>query len=211
MPTIEQARAWYSDSDPTHDFSHIMRVLTLARRLALAEGADVEIVEAAALLHDAHGSDPAVKDVRANHHEGSAEFAALVLLAEGWMPERIAAVQECIRTHRYRAGGSPETLEAKVLFDADKLDAMGAIGAARALAFAARTGQPFYAEPSERFLSSGVLEDREPHSAYHEHVFKLSKLKGRLHTRSAQALADGRDRFLADFFKRLGEEFRGEA
>ena len=55
MPTIEQARAWYTDSDPVHDFDHVLRVYRLAERLAEAEGADLTIVRAAALLHDAEG------------------------------------------------------------------------------------------------------------------------------------------------------------
>ncbi|MBI3159502.1 MAG: HD domain-containing protein [Chloroflexi bacterium] len=211
MPTSEQARAWYTDNDPTHDFAHILRVLALARHIAAAEGADIEIVEAAVLLHDAQGSDPGQAQARASHHEGSAEFAGVVLAAEDWPPARIAAVQACIRTHRYRTGEVPESLEAKVLFDADKLDAIGAIGAARALAFAARSGQPFYQEPSERFRATGELEEGEARSAYHEYVFKLGRLRDRLHTRTAREIANRRHKFLSDFFTQLGQEMRGEA
>lgn len=210
MPTIEQARAWYSDEDPTHDFSHILRVHTLAMQIAEAEGADRAIVSAAALLHDAEGSDPGRVAARANHHEASADFAGEALAAEGWPPERIVAVQECIRTHRYRSGEAPETLEAQVLFDADKLDSIGAIGAARALAFAARSGQPFYLEPSAQFRAEGRLETGEPHSAYHEYIFKLQNIPGRLFTESARRIAAGRQAALAAYFEQLGAELRGE-
>src|SRR5512137_2158955 len=101
MPTIEQARAWYTASDPVHDFEHVLRVCYMAKRLAEAEGSDLEIVRAAALLHDAEGATPG-HESRADHHHASAEFAAQVLAAEGWDAERIAAVQHCIRGHRYR-------------------------------------------------------------------------------------------------------------
>ena len=106
MPTIEQARAWYSQADPVHDFDHVLRVYTMAERLAEAEGADLDIVRAAALLHDAEGSAPGGEgSQRASHHQASAVFAA---------------VQHAIRAHRFRYDSEPpQTIEAKVLFDAD--------------------------------------------------------------------------------------------
>ena len=215
MPTIDQARAWYADADPVHDFSHILRVLALAERLAQAEGADLAIVRAAALLHDAHGAAPsggpaAAAERRASHHLDSAEFAQQVLAAEGWPPERIAAVQHCIRAHRFRGTERPETVEAKVLFDSDKLDVLGAIGAARAVAYAALAGQPLTGEPSARFQATGEKEPGEAHTPYHEFLFKLSKIKDRLHTPAARALAEARQRYLGEFFDRLRAETRGE-
>jgi uncharacterized protein len=215
MLTLEAARAWYALDDPVHGFDHVLRVYYMAERLAFAEGSDVEIVRAAALLHDANASGIAVQGeeaTRINHHQASAEFAARLLEAEGWPPERIAAVQHCIRAHRFRrAGEPPQTLEAKVLFDADKLDAIGAIGVARAIAYAVQAGKPIYAAPSARFLKTGQLEPGEAHSAYHEYQFKLRKLKERLFTASALALAEQRHRFLETFFSQLEAEARGEA
>ncbi len=212
MPTIEQARAWYTQADPVHDFDHVLRVYRMAERLARAEGGDLEIVRAAALLHDAQGSAPggAVEE-RANHHHSSAEFAAAVLRAEGWPAARIAAVQHCIRAHRFRDNSEPPaTLEARILFDADKLDVIGAIGAARTIAYAVLDGQPVYAQPSQRFLRTGEKEPGEPHSSYHEYLFKLSKIKDRLFTPTARALAAERDAYLAEFYRRLGAEMQGE-
>ena len=72
MPTIEQASQWYPKNDPVHGLDHVLRVTRMAEQLALAEGADLEIVRAAALLHDAEGSAPHVDNHRANHHEASA-------------------------------------------------------------------------------------------------------------------------------------------
>lgn len=211
MPTIEQARAWYTASDPVHDFDHILRVYRLAERLARAEGADLEIVRAAALLHDAGGSDPADAAKRASHQHASAEFAAEVLSAEGWPSQRIAAVQHCIRAHRFRdTSEPPQTLEAQVIFDADKLDAIGAVGVARVIAYSARQPRPFYVPPSEQFLKTGQKTPGEPHSSYHEHLFKLSKIKERMFTQTGRAIAAERHRYLDDFFKRLIAEWNGE-
>ena len=210
MPTIEQAREWYAGADPIHGFDHVLRVYRLAERLGQAEGADMEILRAAALLHDAQGSAPGSAE-RASHHQRSADLAARVLSEEGWSEERIAAVQHCIRAHRFRGGGDrPETIEAKVLFDADKLDVLGAVGAARTVGYAALSGNPAYAEPSARFLTSGEKEPGEPHSAYHEYIFKLSKITARLFTAGAREMAKERERYLREFFERYRLEMDGE-
>ena len=214
MPTIESARPWYPSSDPVHGFEHVLRVYRLAERLAQSEGADLEIVRAAALLHDVTKYQSSEDDSQARpaHHLASADFAEGVLRAESWPAERIAAVQHCIRAHRFRDDSEqPQTIEAKVLFDADKLDAIGAIGVARAIAYALRDGQPVYFQPSESFLVSGELQPGEPHSAYHEYHFKLSKLKDRLYTASARLLAEKRHRFMTDFFAQLAAELDGTA
>lgn len=210
MPTLDQARGWYAAADPVHDFSHVLRVYHMAERLAAAEGGDLDIIRAAALLHDADGSAPG-SDTRASHHHRSADFAAQVLELEGWTAEKIAAVQHCIRGHRFRSDGeAPRTIEAKIIFDADKLDVLGAVGAARTLVYAALNQQPFYADPSAGFLETGVKDPGEPHSAYHEYVFKLCKIKARLYTPTARQLAEERDAYLRAFFEQLGKEFSGE-
>ena len=210
MLTFDQAREWYKDTDPVHDFSHIERVYRMAERLARAEGADLEIVRAAALLHDADGTTPG-SDERKEHHLRSAEFAGTILEAEGWPDERIQAVQHCIRAHRYRDDREPpETIEAKVLFDADKLDVLGAIGAVRATVYAALAGTPFYSAPSAQFLETGNEEPGELHSAYHEHIFKLRNVEKRMYTTTAKALARERCQYLDDFFTQLIAEINGE-
>ena len=210
--SIEAARSWYSNNDPVHGFDHVVRVYRMADYLAKSEGADLEIVRAAALLHDAEGSATAGGDEgRVNHHHASAEFAREVLQAEGWPEERIVAVQHCIRAHRFRDNSEqPQTLEAKILFDADKLDVLGAIGIVRTIAFDVIVGQPIYAEPSQRFLQTGEKESGEPHSSYHEYIFKLSKIKNMLYTVKARALAEDRHRFMQEFFDRLINEMRSE-
>lgn len=212
MLSIEIARSWYPQADPVHGFDHVLRVYQLAERLALAEGADLEIVRAAALLHDAEGSATHGGDEgRKSHHQESAEFARTVLKAEAWPEIRIEAVVHCIRAHRFRDRSEPpQTLEAKILFDADKLDVLGAIGVVRTVAYDVVVGAPVYAEPSELFRRTGEKEPGEVHSSYHEYLFKLSKIKDLLHTPLARALAEERHQYLTEFFERLGRELRGE-
>lgn len=210
MLTLEQAKTWYQRTDAVHDFSHIERVYATAERLAIAEGADLEIVHAAALLHDADGTTPG-SEARLEHHLRSAEFAGRILVQEGWGEERIKAVQHCIRAHRFRDDREPPaTIEAKCLFDADKLDVLGAIGAIRVVVYAALAGTPFVAQPSEQFLATGKEEPGELHSAYHEYLFKLRKIQNRLYTPTAQKLAQDRSRYLDEFFVQLLAEVKGQ-
>jgi uncharacterized protein len=209
MPTIQDAREWYDERDPVHGFSHILRVYQMSIRLAQQEGADLEIVQAAALLHDAEG--PGVGHTRLEHQHASAVFAGQVLKAEGWSEERICAVQHCIRAHRFRdKSEQPQTLEAKVLFDADKLDAIGAVGAIRAISYAVLDGQDVYAKPSLQFIRTGEKEPGEPHTPHHEYLFKLSKLKDLMFTQSGRSLAEVRHAFLDQFFIQLGAELESE-
>jgi len=207
--TVEEARCWYDD-DPTHGFGHVLRVLRLAEFLAAQEGANAEVVRAAALLHDAHGADDSAHGAgRASHHLASAEFARRVLAAKGWPEDKVAAVVDAIRSHRFRAGEEPQSIEAKVLYDADKLDAIGAVGAARAVAYAVTHGQPIYARPSERFLAIGETAPHESHSAYHEFLFKLRRIRERLHTPTARAIAARRDEVMRLYFQALADEMEG--
>lgn len=218
--SLEHARNWYSDSDPVHGFDHIARVYHMAIYLAESEGADAEIVAAAALLHDASDLypesdlqiDQATPTARVSHHHSSADFAERFLSAQGWTNERIVAVQHCILTHRFRTDREkPETIEAKILFDADKLDAIGAIGVARAIAYALHAKKPIFAPVSNSFQKEGILSAGEAHSSYHEYIFKLRHLKDRLYTATARAIAESRHQLLVDYFTQLAAEWAGES
>ncbi len=213
MPTFEQASAWYSSGDPVHGLEHIQRVYRLAERIAREEGADIEIVRAAALLHDLDSSQATstAQDLRQQHQVSSADLAGQILQREGWSAERIQAVQHCIRAHRFRQRNEPpQTIEAKVLYDADKLDAIGATGFARAVAYAMQANQPIYARPSAQFIATGQLEPGEPHSAFHEYLFKLSKIEQQLFTPTARRLAQSRNRVMRAAFDQLAAEMEGE-
>ena len=210
MLTLEQAKRWYTHTDAVHDFSHIERVYALAERLGEAEKADMEILLTAVLLHDADGATPG-SDTRKEHHLRSAEFAESILRSEDWQEERIRAVLHCIRAHRYRGDQeAPQTIEAMCLFDADKLDVMGAIGAVRTVVYAALAGTPFYKQPSRQFIETGRETPGELHSAYHEYLFKLRNIEERMYTRAGKGLAETRHQVMADFFDQLQAETAGE-
>lgn len=209
MISLQQAQAWYTNADPVHDFNHILRVYRMAERIGKAESADMEVLLAAVLLHDASDAAPNEGGERATHHLTSAEFAERFLKTEGWAEDKIEAIVHCIRTHRFRGTERPETLEAKILYDCDKLDVLGTIGVARAAAYAALAGQPLTGEPSEQFKATGQKESGEPHTPYHEYLFKLSKVQ--FYTATAQAIAAERREYMAGFFERLNKEAAGEA
>jgi len=211
MPTIEEARAWYSATDPVHGFDHVQRVYRLAEKLGRLLGADLEILRAAALMHDASGAHPGDESGRKNHEQQSAGFAREKLVLEGWDEEHVEAVLHCIRAHRYRGDVQPETLEAQILFDADKLDVVGAFGVARTIGYAVQAGQPVFAQPSQQFLDTGQEQPGEPHSAYHEYIFKLRHVPDRLYTQPARDLARKRVRLMTEFFENLRAEADGEA
>ena len=208
--TLEEARQWYPSYDAVHGFDHIERVYGLCRQIGEKEGADMNILLTAALLHDSKGSHPG-EGQRNNHHIASAEFAAEVLGEKGWDEDHIQAVQHCIRAHRFRRGmEAPESIEAKVLFDADKLDVIGAVGVVRALAYAFQVKQPAFAEPSASFLKDRIKEEGEGHSGYHEYLFKLNNIAAKLFTSTARQIASHRQQFLNIFFEELASEMRGE-
>jgi uncharacterized protein len=202
MITIEEARALYAGSDAAHSFDHVLRVLALAERIALQEGADLEIVRAATLLHDVARHEP-------EHHRRGAERARAILA--GQPPERVDAVCHAIEAHRFRHGPPPATLEARCLFDADKLDAIGAIGVARAVAYGAIHGQPIWSESLDAIDAALPPPPGARYTPSHEFVYKLARLSDLLTTEAARPVARDRHRVMVEFFQRLDLEVAGEA
>jgi len=205
--TIDEARACYQTADAVHDFDHVLRVLTLAERIARAEGADLEIVRTAALLHDVGRRQ--AEEAGLDHAAFAADRAREMLRGRG--AGKVDGVIHAIAAHRFRGRPDPATLEAKVLFDADKLDAMGAVGIARAFAYGGAHGQRLWA-PGEaidldRWLAQG--DDPAEHTPVHEFVVKLSRLSARLYTPTGRALAEGRHAYMVAFFERLEAEVLG--
>jgi uncharacterized protein len=203
MPMIKQAREYYPVDDPVHGFSHVLRVFRLCEYIGEKEAADLRIVRAAALLHDVEGD----VDVRENHHLAAARFAEEILIEEGWTENDIGQVIHCIQTHRFRGSANkPETIEAQVLFDADKLDAIGAIGIARAVAYAVRAGMDPYLPPSPKFIKTGEFETGESQTVAHEYFYKLRHIKDRLFTDTGRSLAVERHAVMETFFNQWLEE-----
>ncbi len=203
--TITEARQHYEGADAIHDLDHVLRVLALAERLAREEGADLEIVRTAVLLHDvARGQgDRLLTD----HAQAGAELASRLLA--GHPAEKVEAVVHAIAAHRFRGGPAPETLEARVLHDADKLDAIGAIGVARAFAFGGHEGQRLWADVPPEYQETE--SNRHEHTPVHEYHLKLVKIQDRLLTESARKLAQERHAFMVAFFERLEQEVCGLA
>ena len=212
MITIEQARAYYSDAGAAHDFEHVLRVLRLAERIGEAEGADMEILRTAVLLHDV--ARAAEERGGPCHAEAGAERAREILA--GYPVDKVEAVANAIATHRFRnSRTAPQTLEAQILYDADKLDAIGAIGIARAYAIAGHRGQRLWARVPHAYAQRHVGETRgdmadKEHTPVHEYVFKLSRLKDSLFTATARAIATNRHNYMVRFFERLEHEVKGE-
>jgi uncharacterized protein len=207
MITIEQACQFYTDNDPVHDFDHILRVLALAERIGAVEGADMEVLRTAVLLHDV-GREEA-EAIGRDHAEFAAERAREIL-AEAPL-EKVEAVVEAIIAHRFRVGPPPASLEGRVLFDADKLDAIGAIGIARAFAYSGRAGKRLWSPVASDYLArwqKGMTAPEE-HTAAHEFVVKLSRLKEQLFTQEGRRIAEERHALMTRFFERLGNEVAG--
>lgn len=209
---VDEARALYTAgeaADAAHDFDHVLRVMVLAEQIACAEGADAGVVRLAALLHDLpapveHGTSG--DDPRISHHMAAAARARALLVARGLEPGQVEAVAHCIEAHRFRDRSvRPQTLEARCLYDADKLDAMGAIGVARACAYAGAQGSRLWAAPVAAIGEAGAPTGRD-YTPVHEYVFKLRRLLDTLHTPTARRLGEERHAFMAAFFERLDAE-----
>lgn len=205
--TIDEARAYYRGAESAHDFDHVLRVLALAEKLARAEGADVEIVHTAALLHDIARADE--DTTGGDHAQMAAGRAKEILRARGVAPATIDAIAHVIESHRFRTNAPPQTIEAQVLFDADKLDSIGAIGVARAYQVSGALNQHLWSEVAPDAMATRQQRNSN-HSAYAEFVVKLSKVRERLFTATARKIADDRHAYMSEFFGRLEKEIKGD-
>lgn len=198
---------------PAHDFAHVLRVTANARVIGPAEGARTEIVLPAALLHELF-SYP--KGHPESHRSGEvcAELAVQVLSSlpprpEGpghearFTGEQIEAIARCIREHPFSLRKTPDAIEGRVLQDADRLDAIGAVGIARCFATCGELGRPLF-HPEDPFCRTRPPEDRNYGL---DHFYgKLLKVADGLHTATARALAGERTRFLHEYLARLEGE-----
>ncbi len=201
------AQAHFSRVKGSHDWDHSLRVHRLCQRIGAQEGSDPLVTQAAAFLHDIGRSYQDRGGGKSCHAEKGAEMANDMLADLPLSGSRRENILHCIASHRFRRGESPKTVEARVLFDADKLDAIGAIGVARAFLFAGEVGA--------RLHSPEVDVTREPSygindTGYREYKVKLIKIKDRMHTATGRRIAEERHRFMTDFFDRLIEEYQGE-
>lgn len=189
-----------------HDWDHTRRVLYNARILAEREGADPQVCETGALLHDV-GRLQELQDQGATcHAKLGAEMALSLLRDKGVGDEQfVEHVRHCVESHRYRRRGTPppQTLEAKVVYDADKLDSLGAVGIGRAFHFAGRVGARVHNSADEALASESYSRND---TAYREYLVKLRHVHQRVLTAAAREIARRRHRFMAEFFRELNEE-----
>ena len=194
---------------PSHDLEHVRRVVALARHIARAEGADEVLVGCAAYLHDIErGEEDAGGE---DHATAGARHAREVLSRSGiFTGSDVDAICDAIASHRFRSGPEPSTLEARCLFDADKLDALGAVGVGRAYMMAGEHGQLLSSEVPGGARPRHVAEiDHSRYSPVEEYRVKLSHLPGRMTTAEGRRLAEQRHAFMSAFFDELDAEVRG--
>ncbi|MFO7715707.1 HD domain-containing protein [Desulfosarcina sp.] len=203
----EQAQAHFSQARGSHDWDHTLRVHRLCRRIGAAEGADLLVTEAAAYLHDIGRAHQDRASGKVCHAEKGAAIAREILNMHPLADARRENVIHCIAAHRFRRGETPRTLEACVLFDADKLDAIGAVGVARAFLFAGELGARLHSPEIDVTRAPAYSVDD---TGYREYVVKLAKIRDRILTVTGRRLADERHRFMAGFFDRFMEEYEGE-
>lgn len=182
LPCLERlCRGSFKDVG-CHGWEHIQRVRALSRRIGGEEGAIIEVLDLAALFHD-------IKREDADHARSSADYAHSLLRSEGFSEEFSAAVSEAIASHSYTCGRAPRSLEARVLSDADRLDAMGAVGIYRTIQYNLEKGYP-----AER-VAAHISE-------------KLLRLEGTMHTNTGKRMAAERKVILEIYLESLLRELR---
>lgn len=197
-----RALAAVATADPAHDERHIARVVATARHLADAEGADPAVVLPAAWLHDCV---TVAKDSpqRARASRLAAAAATEFLSAIGYPAGALPGIAHAIEAHSFSAGIPPRTIEARVVQDADRLDALGAVGVARAIALGGARGTPLYATV-EPFPVARQPDDR---ASVIDHFYtKLLTLAGTMQTAAGRAEAAARTAFMREFLAQLGRE-----
>ncbi len=189
--------------DSSHDREHIYRVLYTALDIAKTEECvNMDVLISACLLHDI-GRKEQFEDPRLCHAKVGGKKAFDFLIRSGFEKDFSLHVKSCIETHRFRKDRPPESLEAKILFDADKLDAVGAIGIARTLLYVGQVSEPLYCIVNCK-VSPG--ENDPEHSFFTEYKYKLEKLYDHFYTARGALLAAQRRQAAVDFYNNLYSE-----
>ncbi|MDR1539316.1 MAG: HD domain-containing protein [Clostridiales bacterium] len=188
----------------SHDELHSLRVLYLALDIADHEGgADLDILIPACLLHDI-GRNEQKENPTLCHAQVGSKKAEKWLLCNGWDKLSALKIAECVLTHRFRSDHQPDSLEAKILFDSDKLDVCGALGIARTLYYGAELSEPLY-----DFLPDGSISDGTDgigDSFVYEYKFKLERICESLYTKRAKEIGILRRKAAASFYNELLRE-----
>ena len=190
--------------DSAHDKEHIYRVLYNAILLAKSEeDVNYDVLITACLLHDI-GRKEQYENSELCHAVVGADKAFRFLINNGFDLNFAEKVKECIRSHRYRKTTPPQSIEAKILFDADKLDVVGAIGIARTLLYQGIVSDPLYTVLPDGTISDGT-NDTSP-SFFYEYKYKLENLYSGFYTEKAASIALERKKIASDFYYGLYDE-----
>jgi len=201
-PCLDEIRSLYQKADPAHDFSHILRVCKLARIIGQEEKADMKVLLPAALLHDL-GSKKGNESGQEQSGQAALSAVCSFLQGKGLGRDRIEKVLYAVEVHRFSRGIIPTTLEARILQDADRLDAMGAIGIARLFVTGGALGREMY-HPQDPFCRERKPDDKKWNL---DHFYrKLLKLEEGMHTSSGKRLAAKRARVMKQYLLDLEEE-----
>lgn len=196
-----------------HNLDHVLRVHNLCMFLSkYEENVDMEVLIPAVLLHDiARVKESKDKSGEIDHAILGSEMAEDILRNLEYEEDKIEKIKHCIITHRFRTDNRPKTIEAKILFDADKLDAIGSIGIARSFMLAGQFGQSLSVKKQVDTNTSenGRLKDVSKHSPFIEYEVKFKKIPEKLHTKKAKEIGLQRLKFMDDFFNRLESEIEG--
>ena len=192
----------------SHGWEHTFRVYRLCMHIGKKENANLEVLGFASILHDICRKDEDNSGGRVCHAAKGAVAAGRILGKYRLEKNTIDSVLHCISSHRYRGNKKRQTLEAKVLFDADKLDSIGAVGIGRAFQFAGEVGAKLH--------NKGItLAKTKPYTiedtAYREYMIKLSNIKQYMTTKEGKKIAIKRNEFMKKFFAELDAEVKGEA
>jgi uncharacterized protein len=201
------ARERMSRLRSSHGWDHMERVVRLAEKIGRTEKqADPFIVKIAAILHDIARADEQETNGGLCHAELGGKIAYEFLTESGLDAERSGRVRDCILAHRYRNDRAPETIEAKILYDADKLDSIGAVGVGRAFLFSGEVGARLHNPDIDARLTRAYSEED---TAYREYLVKLQFIYGKMLTKEGKRIAAKRHRFMVRFFSQLKDEMQG--
>lgn len=190
--------------DAAHDVQHIYRVLYQSLNIAKSyQHIEGDVLIAASLLHDI-GRDLQFSNPQLCHAREGGSMAYSFLQNLGWTKERAMHVKNCITTHRYRKSNPPETIEAKILFDSDKLDITGSLGLARTLIYKGQVNEPLYTMDHNNEVHLG--SENDPESFIKEYHFKLKNVYDGFYTPEAKEIAETRKRITTSFYNELIEE-----
>jgi len=200
-----------------HNLDHVFRVYNLCLLLSKYEkDVDLEVLIPSALLHDiARVEESKDKTGEVDHAVLGSEIAGNILRKLNYEEEKIEKIRHCIISHRFRTGNKPNTTEAKILFDSDKLDVIGASGIARTFMLAGQFGQRITVNESldEYFdtntVENGKLKDVSKHTPFIEYEVKFKKIPDKLYTKKAKEIGKERLKFMEMYFNKLKSEIEG--